>query len=532
MTSAINHENGANTILQYTADRPDRWSEYGLVLPNGVIIQSNLTLARDAFGRILSIALYISGSNQVAIPYTYDVDNLMLTAGDLQIGRSSDNGLVSGTQLGYIGDGYSYNNFGEVIGYTSAAYSYSLQRDLLGRISQKVETTVDGAFTYSYFYDSNDRLSRVDKNGVMTSQYSFDGNGNRISMITNGQTVAALFDNQDRIQQQGPTQYIFNSEGELQQKIKGTNITKYQYGLFGQLRSVQLPNGQIISYDINGLGLRIGKRIDGVFKSYYQWHSPTQISAEVGPTGSVISRFIYGTQAHSPDYMIKNGISYRFIKDHLGSVRFVVSAVDGSIVQRIDYDDWGNVVQDTSPGFQPFGFAGGMYDPDTGLVRFGARDYDAETGRWTSKDPILFNGGDTNLFGYVQNDPVNWIDQEGTTKSKPGQVVNNDGLSGGGGPATIPSGSIVYVAPNGQAAIAPRGSVVSTANNGAGLKITPPGSQCGGGVTRLMQPNGMSPNGYGTMQNMNGQYIDALGNPVQSNSPAAHIQPTFPWKGW
>jgi RHS repeat-associated protein len=63
--------------------------------------------------------------------------------------------------------------------------------------------------------------------------------------------------------------------------------------------------------------------------------------------------------------------------------------------------------------FQPFGFAGGIYDTDTGLVRFGARDYDADTGRWTVKDPILFAGGDTNLYGYVVNDPVNYADLSG-----------------------------------------------------------------------------------------------------------------------
>ena len=68
---------------------------------------------------------------------------------------------------------------------------------------------------------------------------------------------------------------------------------------------------------------------------------------------------------------------------------------------------------DTNPGFQPFGFAGGLYDRDTGLVRFGARDYDPKTGRWTAKDPILFAGGGANLYGYVQNDPVNWRDPNG-----------------------------------------------------------------------------------------------------------------------
>ena len=82
----------------------------------------------------------------------------------------------------------------------------------------------------------------------------------------------------------------------------------------------------------------------------------------------------------------------------------------------MDYDVWGKVIQDSHPGFQPFGFAGGLHDPDTGLTRFGARDYDAETGRWTSKDPILFNGGDMNLYGYVLQDPVNYFDPEGLWK--------------------------------------------------------------------------------------------------------------------
>jgi RHS repeat-associated protein len=63
--------------------------------------------------------------------------------------------------------------------------------------------------------------------------------------------------------------------------------------------------------------------------------------------------------------------------------------------------------------FQPFGFAGGLWDADTGLLHFGAREYDPETGRWLSKDPLLFGGGDTNLYAYVLNDPLNLIDPTG-----------------------------------------------------------------------------------------------------------------------
>ncbi|MCI0628434.1 MAG: RHS repeat-associated core domain-containing protein, partial [Acidobacteria bacterium] len=90
-----------------------------------------------------------------------------------------------------------------------------------------------------------------------------------------------------------------------------------------------------------------------------------------------------------------------------------INTADGSISQRLDYDEFGNITQDTSPGFQPFAFAGGAYDPHTKLIRFGARDYDSEIGRWTAKDPIAFDGGDSNLYGYVLDDPINQIDEDG-----------------------------------------------------------------------------------------------------------------------
>jgi RHS repeat-associated protein len=78
----------------------------------------------------------------------------------------------------------------------------------------------------------------------------------------------------------------------------------------------------------------------------------------------------------------------------------------------MDYDEFGNVMLDTSPGFQPFGFLGGIYDRDTGLVRLGARDYDPATGRFTAKDPSGFGGGE-NFYLYGEGDPVNMADVTG-----------------------------------------------------------------------------------------------------------------------
>ena len=130
-------------------------------------------------------------------------------------------------------------------------------------------------------------------------------------------------------------------------------------------------------------------------------------------SGNVVSRFVYGDRVNVPAYMVKGGKNYRFITDHLGSPRLIVDSNSGEIVQRLDYDESGQVLADTNPGLQPFGFAGGLHDYHTNLVRFGARDYDPQVGRWTAKDPIRFDGDGPNLYGYVLNDPVNAIDRKG-----------------------------------------------------------------------------------------------------------------------
>jgi RHS repeat-associated protein len=139
---------------------------------------------------------------------------------------------------------------------------------------------------------------------------------------------------------------------------------------------------------------------------------------------------VYGTAINVPDYMERGGVRYRFITDHLGSVRLVVNAVSGAVAQRIDYDAWGKVVADSNPGFQPFGFGGGLYDALTGLVRFGARDYDADTGRWTAKDAQLFGGRDTNLYAYVGNDPINGLDPTGLERIDDAFFIGGNFLTG------------------------------------------------------------------------------------------------------
>ena len=114
--------------------------------------------------------------------------------------------------------------------------------------------------------------------------------------------------------------------------------------------------------------------------------------------------------------------------DQLGSVRQVINSTTGQIVQQMDYDEFGNVTNSSGQQIVPMGFAGGMYDSQTGLTKFGARDYDAVIGRWTKKDPISFSGSGSNLYIYCFNDALNLSDPSGKYICSPQQVWLSLGL--------------------------------------------------------------------------------------------------------
>jgi RHS repeat-associated protein len=89
----------------------------------------------------------------------------------------------------------------------------------------------------------------------------------------------------------------------------------------------------------------------------------------------------------------------------------VVDINSGAIAQRLDYE-FGNVLSDSAPGFQPFGFQSGLYDNDSGFVQFGARWFDPHTGRWFSKDSLLLATG-WNVYTFCGNDPISFMDPWG-----------------------------------------------------------------------------------------------------------------------
>jgi hypothetical protein len=122
---------------------------------------------------------------------------------------------------------------------------------------------------------------------------------------------------------------------------------------------------------VDGTNRRIGKKVNGTLVQGFLYEGWLRPVAELDGSGNVVSRFVYATRLNVPDYMEKGGKTYRIITDRMGSARLVVDASTGKVAQRIDYDEFGNVLENTNTGFQLFGFAGGLYDADTKLVRFG-----------------------------------------------------------------------------------------------------------------------------------------------------------------
>jgi RHS repeat-associated protein len=351
-----------------------------------------------------------------------------VSAGDLALTRDTQNGRLTGSTLNTVNDSWNYTGFGEAQSYVAAAastalYAMSFTRDHAGRITTKTETLGGVTSVYTYTYDAaRGWLTDVSSNGLPTAHYDYDDNGNRTGALTLDREVSyAAADGQDRItgatlsqplQAAQKVSWSYTANGEVSGRTVGTATTLFSYDVRGNLRDVTLTNGVRIEYLVDATGRRLGRKVGGTLTRGWLYQDGLKPVAELDGAGNVVSRFVYGGKANVPEYLVKNGTEYRLITDQLGSVRLVVNAADGSLAQRLDYDEFGRVLNDSNPGFQPFGYAGGLYDPDTQLVRFGARDYDADAGRWMSKDPIGFGGGD-NWYAYCGNDPVNGGDPLG-----------------------------------------------------------------------------------------------------------------------
>lgn len=397
-------------------------------------INGQLALAYDNDFRIASETVIAGAASTVVLGY--DADSLVVCASDTDCSPPASDALLinhdpaiaryTDITLGPTTEAFSYNTYGELAAITSHHASTllfeetvdqpSAPRDALGRIVTRAETTPSGSTHMEYVYDLRGRLEEVFRDGASVEKYAYDANSNRLSLETPSETVVGTYDAQDRLLSYGAYTFAYGPNGELVSKADADSgeTTAYAYDVRGNLVRVDLPGGDVIEYLIDGRDRRVGKTRNGVLEKQWLWRGQLNVVAELDGAGNLIARFVYASRPNIPDYVERGGARYRIFADHLGSPRIAVNVADPTdIPLMLEWSAFGQA-SGTGVGWMPMGFAGGLHDADSGLTRFGARDYDPLIGRWISKDPIRFTSGDApNLYLYTNGDPLNFVDRTG-----------------------------------------------------------------------------------------------------------------------
>ncbi len=286
-----------------------------------------------------------------------------------------------------------------------------VDRDETLRIVGKILASAESSHALEYQYDDEGRLQVVNYAGKPVEVYRYNRMGQRVfSQVSGGQPLKYHYNEHGQLVQAGDETYSYDEDGYLAGKKNSHGLTRYRYLENGQLCGVQLPDGREIEYRFGENGFRAEKLTNGKLVQRYHWDDLITLSAVENKSGVI--RFRYDEDGDAIG-MIRNGQKLLLATDQLGTV-FTVADLSGSSVQEVLYDSFGVMIQNSHPELAlPLGFAGGLYDSDTGLIHFGYREYDPAIGRFISPDPLGYAGGDVDLYGYCGDDPVNFVDRLG-----------------------------------------------------------------------------------------------------------------------
>lgn len=351
-----------------------------------------------------------SGFDTVNSIVSWDTDGQQTGFGPYTLVRGGPRGYLSQVSDVNLTHDLQYDSLGriqtrDVVVNLIPTYAYTLTFNNIGEIIEKDETVAGVNHVYAYTYDASGRLTNVTRDNVQSEHYTYDDNDNRLSTLTSTST----YDAQDRLTLHAGVSQNFNSDGFL--TARGTE--SFDYSARGELIKTVIPGPGETSFSYDGLGRRVARTDTSGTTEYLYGHPWNQMLVTAVRDSSGELTVLYHDRAVGYYAMNRDGTTYYIATDQIGSPK-VVTDSSGAVVKVIEYDSFGKRLTDSNPGFElHIGYAGGLEDTSTGLVRFGFRDYDQETGRWTARDPILYDGGQANLFAYSGNDPINKRDPTG-----------------------------------------------------------------------------------------------------------------------
>lgn len=364
-----------------------------------------------------------------------DDDGLLTEFGPLEFERSGPGGAVSS-----IGDGgsnlaFTYTAEGQPAGRAldfGGAERYRVQAtyDASGIVASRVEAVDGTSRSFAYTHDGDGRLTRVTRDGMEVEAYAYDTNGNRTSAAYNGLAATeANYDMQDRIMSRGATSYTVDTDGF----VTAIGATALNWTSTGELRSATV-GATTITYDYDALRRRV-RRTEGTNSTQYLYGDvgdPFRVTASIASSGT-LTTYLYDEGGYVVAFE-RGGARYFVGTDHVGSPRVITNS-SGAVVGETERDSFGRVLASSGSVGIDLGFAGGLNDPTTGLLRFGFRDYEPASGRWLARDPAFLSGRQFNLYAYVGSSPVSFRDPTGLI------CVGASSYNGVGGGASICFGS-------------------------------------------------------------------------------------------
>jgi RHS repeat-associated protein len=379
------------------------------------LVNGKFTYTYDGYSNLTGIKMTAGNVTNKNTAIAYDKDLNLIQFGPFTFNRTGPGKRVDTVTDGTLNVGTEYDLNGRIkeLTYTLGGvevYKVDHIFDKRGYVTDKTVTTAAGTETYSYGYDKDGQLEHVTKtgpDGAFNESYDYDDNRNRtFREVTGSAAEIAEIGDYDQLKKAGDVSYVFDKDGYLTAKGSDT----FRYGSRGELLEATVSS-VTYKYGYDAIGRRVYREASGSKTQYLYGNpnSPHMLTAVVEPDQTVTSYF-YDEQGKLLA-LEKGGIRYYVITDAVGTPQLILKGDDRAVVKKLQYDSYGVLISDSNPSFTlALGYAGGLADEGTKLVRFGFRDYDPHSGRWTAKDPILLDGEQSNLYAYVNNNPIQYRD--------------------------------------------------------------------------------------------------------------------------
>ena len=285
---------------------------------------------------------------------------------------------------------------------------------------------------WKYSYDKAGRLQTAHLDGRLICQCQYDKEGRRtqdsLPATAGSYHRDYRYTVENRLQSAGDNTYTHDKSGFRSIWSSDGRYTLYEYAPDYRLLKMEVEGeDHVFEFSHDDNGQRETKFFNGQMVEAYKWLDFTRLAGFYD--GQNIFEFAYEDEARTPHAMRRDdgAVAYLFY-DQVGSLR-VVADMDGNVIKEVLYDPFGGIIEDTNPDLSiPIGFAGGLHDRDLDFVRFGWRDYDTLTSRWTAPDPMGDAGGDSDWYGYCLDDPVNGADSLGLAAKKYAGADSEAGL--------------------------------------------------------------------------------------------------------